>query len=64
MAHTKKVAITGHTRGIGKFLVKRLETQGIKVKGFSKSNGYNIMKESTCKRIVKESLEWFKVQST
>jgi len=58
MAHTKKVAITGHTRGIGKHLVERLEAQGIEVMGFSKSNGYNIMKESTCKRIVKEALEW------
>lgn len=58
MAHTKKVAITGHTRGIGADLVKRLEEMGCEVKGFSKSNGYNIMKESTCKRIVKESLEW------
>ena len=58
MAHTKRVAITGHTRGIGKYLVERLEAQGIEVMGFSKSNGYNIMKESTCKRIVKEALEW------
>jgi NAD(P)-dependent dehydrogenase (short-subunit alcohol dehydrogenase family) len=36
-----EVAMTGHTRGIGKALYKTL-TSNFKVKGFSRSNGYDI----------------------
>jgi len=58
MPHIKKIAITGHTKGIGKELWNRLEDRGFELKGFSRSNGYNLQKVSTCKKVVKEAVEW------
>ena len=38
----QKIAITGHTSGIGKQLVYRLETAGYEVLGLSRSNGFDL----------------------
>lgn len=54
----RRVAITGHTRGIGKSLWDRLEKKGFELRGFSRSNGYNLQRVSTCKKVVQEVLEW------
>ena len=48
----KKIAITGHTRGIGKALTERLDQDNYEVKGFSQSTGYNLMRTSTVKKVV------------
>ena len=37
-----KIAITGHTKGIGKSLLDLFESNGHNVMGFSKSQGFNI----------------------
>lgn len=37
-----KIAITGHTSGIGQGLYQYFETQGHEVHGFSRSNGYTL----------------------
>lgn len=58
MPHIKRVAITGHTKGIGQQLWNRLEDRGIELKGFSKSTGYNLQRVSTCKKVVQEVVEW------
>jgi len=58
MPHIKRVAITGHTRGIGKQLWNRLEDRGIELKGFSRSNGYNLLKVSTCKKVAQQVADW------
>lgn len=50
-----KVAITGHTRGIGKFLFDSFVSDGHEVNGFSRSTGYNIKNENDRLRIVEES---------
>ena len=39
MPHIKRIAITGHTRGIGKQLWNRLEERGFELKGFSSPPG-------------------------
>ena len=58
MPHIKRVAITGHTKGIGEQLWNRLEDRGIQLKGFSKSTGYNLQRVSTCKKVVQEVVDW------
>jgi hypothetical protein len=47
-----KVAITGHTRGIGKRLYDRLNPNAL---GFSLSTGYDITKASDRYKIIEES---------
>lgn len=47
-----KVAITGHTAGIGKRLIERLGTDA---RGFSRSNGYDITNAADRRRIIDES---------
>jgi len=37
-----KIAITGHTNGIGKALAKQYEQRGHEIVGLSRRNGYNI----------------------
>jgi short-subunit dehydrogenase involved in D-alanine esterification of teichoic acids len=50
----KKIAITGHTKGIGKSLLSRL-SETYDVIGFSRTNGYDISKETDILRIIDES---------
>ena len=48
-----KIAITGHTRGIGKALFDKFQSEGHEVVGFSKSTGYDISKDAA--RVITES---------
>ena len=48
-----KIAITGHTRGIGKALFDKFQAEGHEVIGFSTSTGYDISKDAA--RVVTES---------
>ena len=50
-----KVAITGHTRGIGKEITTILEEAGFEVRGYSSSTGFNVMRP---KGIVKDVVDW------
>lgn len=47
-----KIAITGHTEGIGKALYDRLSPNCI---GFSRANGYDIFNRADRERIIQES---------
>lgn len=58
MPHIKRIAVTGHTRGIGKQLWNRLEDRGFELKGFSRSTGHNLQRVSTCKRVAEEIADW------
>lgn len=49
-----KFGITGHTSGIGKAIKEYLEGRGHTVKGFSRTNGYNISLPDVRKKIVEE----------
>ena len=48
-----KIAITGHTKGIGKAIADLYPN----VIGFSRSNGYDISKLDTIENIIKQSLD-------
>jgi len=50
----KKIAITGHTSGLGKSFFDLLTQQGHHVVGFSKSNGYDIRDYSIVSKIINE----------
>lgn len=52
-----KVAITGHSKGIGKAIHAQLEQHGYQCTGFSRSNGYDISVADDIDRIVQQSLE-------
>jgi len=39
---SKKVAITGHTKGLGKYIAEMFDYSNWNVTGFSRTNGYNI----------------------
>lgn len=52
-----KIAITGHTRGLGAELVKCFEFKGHSVMGFSRSNGHDISKTVDRVNIIKEASE-------
>jgi hypothetical protein len=47
-----KVAITGHTRGIGQAFADLFEQQGYEVLGFSKSQGWDIYQETVQEKII------------
>jgi NADP-dependent 3-hydroxy acid dehydrogenase YdfG len=47
-----RVAITGHTRGIGKSLYDHFKHQGHEVLGFSKSNNFDITNEKSRNEII------------
>ena len=50
----KKIAVTGHTAGLGKSFFDLLTQQGHHVVGFSRSNGYDIRDYSVVSKIIKE----------
>jgi hypothetical protein len=50
----KKIAITGHTSGLGKSFFDLLTQQGHHVCGFSRSNGYDLRDYSVVSKIIKE----------
>ena len=52
-----KLAITGHTKGIGKALADKFSNH-YEVVGYSRTNGYDIGDEVTRNRIVEESKEF------
>ncbi len=52
-----KVAITGHTKGIGSALYDQFTSRGHDVLGFSRSNGYDIDLEDTRIKIISQSLD-------
>jgi NAD(P)-dependent dehydrogenase (short-subunit alcohol dehydrogenase family) len=52
----KKIAITGHSRGIGKSLVDRFSDE-YEVIGFSRANGYDISRDEDLERIIAESID-------
>ena len=49
-----KIALTGHTKGIGLATKELLEADGHEVVGFSRTNGFNVMRP---KNIVKNALD-------
>jgi NAD(P)-dependent dehydrogenase (short-subunit alcohol dehydrogenase family) len=51
-----KIAITGHTRGIGQAVVEKFGQQ-YEIRGFSRSNGYDLADDATLDRIVAETLD-------
>ena len=51
-----RIAITGHTKGIGKAIVDKFGTQ-YEIKGFSRSNGYDLADPTTLDRIVEETID-------
>ncbi len=55
---TKKIALTGHTRGIGKALFDTFKSQGYEVVGYSKSNGYDIGDQVTRNNILDKSKDF------
>lgn len=52
-----KVAITGHTSGLGLHIASYLQSQDINVIGFSKSTGYDINNIKDRQRIISESAD-------
>jgi len=52
-----RVAITGHTKGIGCAISKHYETKGYQVQGFSRSNGWDISLGECRLEIVKQSFD-------
>ena len=53
-----KIAITGHTKGIGQALYQELFQKGHHIVGYSRSNGYDISREVDRERILSESKDF------
>ena len=49
-----KIAITGHTSGVGKSLYNKLKKDGHRVFGFSRSNGYDLSNKKEFIKLVNE----------
>lgn len=49
-----KIALTGHSKGIGAAIKDLLESQGHEVSGFSRSNGWDITNQETRQELVAE----------
>jgi len=52
-----KIAITGHTKGIGKSLFDKWASHGHSVIGFSRSNGFNVADPKIRSDIIKEIID-------
>lgn len=52
-----KIAITGHTKGIGKEIFEYFQSQGHTCIGFARSNGYDIGLKEDRERILTETLD-------
>lgn len=52
-----KVAITGHTGGLGTELTKQYTEKNYQVVGFSKSNGFNLNSSVLFKQVVEQAAE-------
>jgi hypothetical protein len=50
----KKIAVTGHTSGLGKSFFDLLSMQGHKVVGYSKSTGHDLRDYSIVSKIIEE----------
>ena len=50
-----KVAVTGHTKGIGKSIFDYFKNKGLEVVGFSRSTGFDISNEEDRNRILEMS---------
>ena len=57
MLKGKKVGITGHTSGIGKEIYEYCQFHGAEVRGYSRSNGFN-MKDRDGDHIINDLLRW------
>ena len=51
-----KIAITGHTEGIGKEIYDYFELFGHNVKGFARANGYDLSVDY--QKVIDEIIEW------
>lgn len=52
-----KVAITGHTKGLGAELAARFLSRGDEVVGFARTNGYDLYRQSHYERVLLEAKE-------
>lgn len=50
----KKIAVTGHTKGIGKSIVDLFSLNNFHIMGFSRSNGYDIGEEKSRTSIIEQ----------
>lgn len=57
----KSIAITGHTRGLGKRMFDVLQSRGHRTIGYSLSNGWDLRDWSTVNRMIDEikDIDWF-----
>jgi putative NADH-flavin reductase len=53
-----KVAITGHTQGIGKAIFDELNNRSYQVQGYSRSNGWNISLQEIRSQILAETSDF------
>lgn len=53
-----KVAITGHTRGIGKAIFDEMTKRSYQVHGYSRSNGWNIRWQEIRNQLLTETLDF------
>lgn len=54
----KKVAVTGHTRGIGKGIYDYFIEKGYDVHGFSRTNGYDLSFEDIQNKVTQETKDF------
>lgn len=54
----KKIAITGHTKGLGNGLQQHFLEHSLEVVGFSRSNSYDISKIDVIDSIIEETLDY------
>jgi len=54
----KRVAVTGHTKGIGEEIFKYFQNKGYSCFGFSRKNGYDVGKKEDRERIIEETKDF------